>query len=69
VLEFAELASEAGVPPSVLTILTGTGETLGKTLVSHSAVKKVDVTVSTAGPQPETTNRCSGRYKNWEGDR
>ncbi|PVG04211.1 aldehyde dehydrogenase [Serendipita vermifera] len=47
VLEFAELATEAGIPPSVLTVLTGTGETLGRTLVTNSAVKKVDVTAGT----------------------
>ena len=45
-LEFAEMAIEAGLPPSVLTVLTGTGPELGKTLVSHPQVKKVDVTVS-----------------------
>ena len=44
-LEFAELANQAGIPPSVLTVLTGTGGALGETLVTHSAVKKVDVTV------------------------
>jgi acyl-CoA reductase-like NAD-dependent aldehyde dehydrogenase len=45
VLELAELATEAGVPPSVLTVLTGTGEDLGRALVTNPAVKKVDVTV------------------------
>lgn len=45
VLEFAHLAHDAGVPPSVLTVLTGTGEALGRTLVTDSAVKKVDITV------------------------
>lgn len=47
VLEFAELALEAGLPPSVLTVLTGAGPELGRTLVSHPLVKKVDVTAGT----------------------
>lgn len=47
VLEFAQLANEAGVPPSVLTVIPGTGEALGKTLVGHPAVKKVDITAGT----------------------
>lgn len=46
-LEFAELANEAGIPSSVFTVLTGTGEELGKALVGHPAVKKVDVTAGT----------------------
>jgi acyl-CoA reductase-like NAD-dependent aldehyde dehydrogenase len=45
-LEFAELANDAGIPSSVLTVLTGTGEALGNALVANVAVKKVDVTVS-----------------------
>jgi len=45
-LEFAELATDAGIPSSVLTVLTGTGEALGNALVTNVAVKKVDVTVS-----------------------
>jgi hypothetical protein len=30
---------------------------LGKTLVTHPAVKKVDVTVRTLGPERDTTDR------------
>ncbi|KAG8831166.1 hypothetical protein FRC17_003552 [Serendipita sp. 399] len=48
VLEFAALAHEAGIPPSVLTVVTGTGPELGKALVSNPLVKKVDITAGTA---------------------
>jgi len=46
VLEFAELASEAGVPPYVLSILPG-GAEVGKEIVSHASVRKVDITAGT----------------------
>ncbi|KAG8861860.1 hypothetical protein FRB91_000104 [Serendipita sp. 411] len=48
VLEFAALAHEAGIPPSVLTVINGTGPDLGKALVSNPLVKKVDITAGTA---------------------
>ncbi|KAG8725042.1 hypothetical protein FRC09_009642 [Ceratobasidium sp. 395] len=44
VLEFAELAVEAGVPPSTLQILPGGPET-GQAIVSNPLIRKVDVTV------------------------
>ncbi|QRV75753.1 aldehyde dehydrogenase family protein [Ceratobasidium sp. AG-Ba] len=47
VLEFAELAIEAGIPPSTLQILPGGPET-GQAIVSHPWIKKVDVTAGTA---------------------
>ncbi|THH09139.1 hypothetical protein EW146_g8770 [Bondarzewia mesenterica] len=48
VLEFAEMAVEAGVPPGVLSILPGYGRTTGKDLVSHPLVRKVDITAGTS---------------------
>ncbi|KAI9000846.1 aldehyde dehydrogenase [Trametes punicea] len=47
VLEFAEMAVAAGVPAGVLQVLPGYGRTVGKQLVSESAIKKVDVTAGT----------------------
>ncbi|KAG8773421.1 hypothetical protein FRC12_002556 [Ceratobasidium sp. 428] len=47
VLEFAELAVEAGVPPSTLQILPGGPET-GQAIVSNPLIRKVDVTAGTA---------------------
>ncbi|KAG9087577.1 hypothetical protein FRC06_002472 [Ceratobasidium sp. 370] len=46
VLEFAELAVEAGVPPSTLQILPGGPET-GQAIVSNPLIRKVDVTAGT----------------------
>lgn len=45
-LLFAEIAIEAGVPPGVLNIVTGDGET-GATLVAHAGVDKIAFTGST----------------------
>ena len=61
VLEFAQLAHETGsmsfcndvwsvhhlytVPPDVLNVLPGTGPEMGKEIVTHPAIRKVDVTV------------------------
>ncbi|KAF8597762.1 aldehyde dehydrogenase [Ceratobasidium sp. AG-I] len=47
VLEFAELAVEAGIPPSTLQILPGGPET-GQAIVSNPLLRKVDVTAGTA---------------------
>ena len=46
-LLFAQLASEAGLPPGVINIVTGAGET-GSALVEHSDVDKVAFTGSTS---------------------
>ncbi|KIP12800.1 hypothetical protein PHLGIDRAFT_27178 [Phlebiopsis gigantea 11061_1 CR5-6] len=48
VLEFAELAEEAGVPKGVLTVLPGYGKTVGKQIVSDPLIRKVDITAGTA---------------------
>ena len=45
-LLFAEIAADAGLPPGVLNILTGDGET-GKLLVEHPDVDKIAFTGST----------------------
>ena len=45
-LLFAELAHDAGLPPGVLNIVTGDGET-GKALVAHPDVQKIAFTGST----------------------
>ncbi len=47
-LRLAELAAEAGVPPGVLNVVTGTGAEAGRALVSHPLVSKVSFTGSTA---------------------
>ena len=46
-LHFAELASEAGLPPGVVNIITGAGAT-GGALVAHPGVDKVAFTGSTS---------------------
>ncbi len=45
-LLFAEIALEAGLPPGVLNIVTGDGET-GKAIVAHAGVDKIAFTGST----------------------
>ncbi|TFK43675.1 aldehyde dehydrogenase [Crucibulum laeve] len=47
VLEFAEMAAEAGVPPGVLSVLPGYGATTGKEIVKNPLIRKVDVTAGT----------------------
>ncbi len=46
-LRLAELALEAGLPPGVLNVVTGDGETAGAALVRHPGVDKVSFTGST----------------------
>src|SRR5512144_1621611 len=45
-LAFAELAHEAGLPPGVLNVVTGDGET-GKLIVAHDDIDKIAFTGST----------------------
>ncbi|HHI79778.1 MAG TPA: aldehyde dehydrogenase family protein [Planctomycetes bacterium] len=47
ILHFAELCNEAGVPPGVFNVLTGSGSTVGMGLVQHPGVDKVAFTGST----------------------
>ncbi|TFY77059.1 hypothetical protein EWM64_g6955 [Hericium alpestre] len=48
VLEFAEMAAEAGIPDGILSVLPGYGRTTGTELVSHPLIRKVDITAGTA---------------------
>jgi acyl-CoA reductase-like NAD-dependent aldehyde dehydrogenase len=50
-LRFGEICQEAGVPPGVVNILTGSTRELGKALVCHPGVDKVAFTGSTATGQ------------------
>jgi aldehyde dehydrogenase (NAD+) len=45
-LELARLASESGLPPGVLNVVTGTGEEVGRHLVGHDLVRKIAFTGS-----------------------
>ena len=47
-LALAELAQRAGLPPGVLNVVTGDAATIGLALTSHSLVRKVSFTGSTA---------------------
>lgn len=47
-LRLGELALEAGLPPGVLNIITGTGGEVGAALVEHPDVDKISFTGSTA---------------------
>src|SRR5690606_2928807 len=46
-LRLAELCMDAGLPPGVLNVLTGFGETCGAPLAAHDGVDKVAFTGST----------------------
>jgi betaine-aldehyde dehydrogenase len=48
VLEFASYLNEAGLPPGVVNIITGLGETTGAPLVRHPEVNKIAFTGSAA---------------------
>ena len=48
-LEFAALASKAGLPPGVLNVVTGLGHEVGDTLVRHPFTRKVTFTGSEFG--------------------
>jgi aldehyde dehydrogenase (NAD+) len=47
-LELAAIAAEAGLPPGILNVITGFGETAGAALVRHPDVDKIAFTGSTA---------------------
>ncbi|XP_071440241.1 cytosolic 10-formyltetrahydrofolate dehydrogenase [Hetaerina americana] len=50
-LKFAELTLEAGFPPGVINILTGTGSLAGQALAEHLQVRKLGFTGSTFAGQ------------------
>src|SRR3989442_13815828 len=60
-LAFAELAHDAGLPPGVLNVITGDGES-GKLLVEHPDVDKIAFTGSTevGGDIPQASS-CTGK--------
>ena len=45
-LYFARLAEEAGVPPGVINVVTGLGETAGAALAAHPGIKRMSFTGS-----------------------
>ena len=47
-LQLAKILDEAGLPPGVLNVVTGTGEQAGEALVRHPAIKKISFTGSCA---------------------
>lgn len=47
-LRFAQLVQEAGFPPGVINIITGTGPVAGAALASHAGIDKLAFTGSTA---------------------
>ena len=46
-IRFAELAEECGLPPGVLNVVTGQGETVGAALAAHPEIDKIAFTGST----------------------
>jgi len=46
-IRLVELAEEAGIPPGVINLITGFGETAGAAMVQHPAIKKIAFTGST----------------------
>jgi acyl-CoA reductase-like NAD-dependent aldehyde dehydrogenase len=59
-LRFAELCQQAGVPPGVVNVVTGSTRELGRALVRHSGVDKVAFTGSTATGQDILRNAADG---------
>ena len=47
-LRLAEILTEAGVPPGVLNVVTGTGPEAGEALITHPLTRKIGFTGSTA---------------------
>src|SRR4029077_1935050 len=45
-LYFAKLAEEAGIPPGVINLVTGLGETAGAALAAHPGIKRMSFTGS-----------------------
>ncbi|KAG5342305.1 hypothetical protein C0989_003434 [Termitomyces sp. Mn162] len=53
------MAGQAGIPAGVLTVLPGTGATVGKAIVSHSHIRKIDVTARRSVGQVAGANIAS----------
>src|SRR5438067_5731625 len=47
-LALAEIASEAGVPPGVINVITGPGATVGQMIVEHPGIDKIAFTGDTS---------------------
>ena len=47
-IALAEIASEVGLPPGVLNVLTGSGTTLGRMIVAHPGIDKIAFTGDTS---------------------
>lgn len=47
-MRMAELATEAGVPPGVFNVVTGSGSVCGRVLTTHPLISKISFTGSTA---------------------
>ena len=72
-LRLAELATEAGVPPGVLNVVPGYGETAGQAIGRHAGIDVVSFTGSTevgglfseicGGEQPEARRPRNGRQE------
>lgn len=62
VLRLGELAQEAGFPPGVLNVLTGSGGELGAAIADHPGIRKVQFTGSTSVGR-EMVVRSAGSLK------
>jgi acyl-CoA reductase-like NAD-dependent aldehyde dehydrogenase len=47
-IAFARLCAEAGMPPGIVNVVTGSGASAGRALVAHPKVRKISFTGSTA---------------------
>ena len=56
-LALAGILGEAGLPPGVLNVVTGTGETVGEALVREPRVRKISFTGSLATGRRITASR------------
>jgi (Z)-2-((N-methylformamido)methylene)-5-hydroxybutyrolactone dehydrogenase len=73
-LELARLATEAGLPPGVLSVMPGTGPKIGQYLVSHPGINKIAFTGESAtaaaiiraaaGDLKRVTCECGGKAPN-----
>ena len=48
ILKLGELSLEAGLPPGVLNIITGSGSVTGQAMAEHPLIRKIQITGSTA---------------------
>ena len=70
-VEFARLCTKAGIPPSIVNVVLGSGSQAGNELVAHPKVRKISFTGSTevgqviqrlaAGQMKATNLECGGK--------